>query len=172
MRLTASLTAGAAVLVLTACQPSNKPQPLTGADSTAITKIVADYAAAVNKGNVDGVVALYTADGVLQMQDTVALNGANAIRTYMNSSLGTPTRPTEDIKATMMVGRQDLAVAVGTFTVTLPAPAAPARGAAPGAPAPLTGKWISALMKQPDGTWKITYLAPSLDARMPMPSKK
>lgn len=170
MRVTASLTAGAALLLLAACQPSNKPQPLTGADSTAIAKVAADYAAAANKGNVDGVVALYTADGVLQMPDTVALNGANAIRTYMNSSLGTPTRPTEDIKATTMVGRQDLAVAAGTFTLTLPAPAAPAKGAAPAAPAPLTGKWLSALMKQADGNWKISHLAISFDARMPMPA--
>ncbi len=72
MLRTASIAAGAGLLLLAACQPSNKPQPLTGADSTAITKLAADYAAAWNKGNVDGVVSLYTSDAVLHLEDTVA----------------------------------------------------------------------------------------------------
>ena len=169
MRHPTSLVAGAALLFLAACQPSNKPQPLTGADSTALTKIAADYAAAWNRGNVDGVVSLFTADGVLEEQDTVALSGSNAIRTYLNSAMGTPTRPTLDIKTAVMVGRQDLAVTGGTFTVTLAAPPAPAKGAAPAAPAPLAGKWLAASMKQGDGGWKIAYLATSYDARMVMP---
>jgi len=170
MRHPTFLVAGAALLLLAACQASNKPQPLTGADSTALTKIAADYAAAWNRGNVDGVVSLFTADGVLEEQDTVALSGSNAIRTYLNSAMGTPTRPTLDIKGAMMIGRQDLAVTAGTFTVTLAAPPAPAKGAAPAAPAPLVGKWLAASMKQPDGGWKIAYLATSYDARMVMPA--
>ncbi len=169
MRRTASLTAGAALLLLAACQPSNKPQPLTGADSTALSKIGADYAAAWNRGNVDGVVSLFTSDGGYLVQDTTALSGSNAIRTFLNSAMGTPTRPTLDIKTAAMVGRQDLAVTEGTFTVTLAAPPAPAKGAAPAAPAPLAGKWMAAAMKQADGSWKIAYLATSNDARMVMP---
>ena len=94
MLRTGSITAGVACLLLAACQPPNKPQPLTAADSTALTKIVTDYTAAWNKGSVDGVVALYASDGVRQLQDTVALKGANAIRTNLNSALGTPMRTT------------------------------------------------------------------------------
>jgi uncharacterized protein (TIGR02246 family) len=169
MRRTASLTAGAALLLLAACQPSTKPQPLTAADSTAITKLASDYAEAWNKGNVDGVVSLYVADAVLQIADTVALKGTNAIRTYLNSALGTPTRPALAIEISSMVGRQDLAVNAGTFTLTPPAPPAPAKGAAPAAPPPMAGKWLNSLMRQADGGWKIALEAYSFDAPMPAP---
>ena len=85
MRHTASLTAGAALLLVAACQPSTKPQPLTAADSTAIVKVRTDYAAAWNRGNVDGVARLYTDDAVFQQADTTALKGATASRAYLNS---------------------------------------------------------------------------------------
>ena len=160
MLRTASITAGAGLLLLAACQPSNKPQPLTGADSTAITKIATDYAAAWNKGNVDGVVALFTGDAVLHLEDTTALSGSNAIRTYLNTALGTPARPTLDIKIASMVGRQELAVGEGTFTLTPPAPPAPA---------PIAGRWLNALMKQADGSWKIAWDAITFDAPRPAP---
>jgi len=174
MRRIFPLCAGAALLLLAACQPSTKPQPLTGADSTAITKIRTDYAAAWNKGNVDGIVALFADGGLVQLADTVPLRGANAIRTYLNSALGTPTRATLAITPSSLDGRQDLAVEVGTYTLTPPAPAAPAKGAAPAAPAALTGKYLTVMMKQADGGWKITTNAVSLDAPMapPAPTKK
>jgi uncharacterized protein (TIGR02246 family) len=173
MRRLLSLSAGAALLFVAACQPSTKPQPLTAADSTALAKIVTDYAAAWNKGNVDGVVSLYASDAVRQLSDTVALRGANAIRTNLNSAMGTPTRPTLAVTATTMVGRQDIAVMAGTFTLTPPAPAAPATGAAPAAPAPMVGKWLNSEMKQPDGSWKIAIDAVTFDAprAAPEPAK-
>ena len=169
MRRTVSLSAGAALLLIAACQPSTKPQPLTGADSTALGKIVTDYTAAWNRGNVDGVVGLYASDAVRQLEDTVALKGANAIRTNLNSALGTPTRPTLAIQATTWLGRQDLAVGAGTFSLTPPAPPAPANGAAPAAPPPITGKWLNAVVKQADGSWKIAFDAITYDAPRPAP---
>ena len=174
MRRMLSFSAGAALLLVAACQPSTKPQPLTGADSTAIAKIRTDYAAAWNKGNVDGIVSLFADDGLVQMADTAALRGPNAIRTYLNSALGTPTRPTLAITLGSLYGRQDLAVEVGTFTLTPPAPAAPAKGAAPAAPAPLSGKYVTVLMKQADGRWKVGTEAVSYDAPMapPAPAKR
>ena len=174
MRRILPFCAGAALLLAAACQPSTKPQPLTGADSTAIAKVRTDYAAAWNKGNVDGIVALFAEGGLVQLADTVPLTGANAIRTYLNSALGTPTRPTLAITSGALNGRQDLAVDQGTFTLTPPAPAAPAKGAAPAAPAPLTGKYLTVMMKQADGGWKITTNAVSYDAPMmpPAPAKK
>jgi uncharacterized protein (TIGR02246 family) len=172
MLRTASITAGVACLLLAACQPPNKLQPLTAADSTAIAKIATDYVAAWNKGNVDGVVALYTADAVRQLQDTVVLKGANAIRTYLNTAMGTPLRPTLAIQVTSTIGRQDLAVSAGTFTLTPPAPPAPAKGAAQAAPAPIVGKWNNVTMKQADGSWKavldaVTYDAPRVAPAAP-----
>jgi ketosteroid isomerase-like protein len=170
MRRTASLTAGAALVLLAACQPSTKPQPLTAADSTALTKLAADWAAAWNKGSVDGVVSLYTSDAVRQLSDTVALKGVNAIRTNLNSAMGTPMRPTLAIEPTTWLGRQDLAVGAGTFTFTPPAPPAPAKGAAPAPPAPMAGKWLNAVVKQPDGSWKIAFDAVTFDAPRPVPA--
>ena len=174
MRHTAALTAGAALLLVAACQPSTKPQPLTAADSTAIVKVRTDYAAAWNRGNVDGVARLYTDDAVFQQADTTALKGANAIRAYLNSTLGTPTRPTLAITSVALNGRQDLAVDAGTWTLTPPAPAAPATGAPAAAPAPMAGKYLAVMMKQADGTWKITWHASSPDAPMvaPAPAKR
>jgi uncharacterized protein (TIGR02246 family) len=169
-----SLAAGAALLVLAACQPSNKPQMLTADDSTAIAKIRTDYAAGWNKGNVDAVVSLYTDDAVEQLADTTALKGGNAIRTYLNSALGTPTRPTLVITPATTTGRQDLAVESGTYTLTPPAPAAPPKGAAPAAPPAVNGKYLIAMMKQPDGRWKIAMAAISPDVPMapPAPPKR
>jgi ketosteroid isomerase-like protein len=170
MLRTGPITAGVACLLLAACQPPNKPQPLTAADSTALAKVAVDYAAAWNKGNVDGVVSLYASDAVIQLQDTVALKGSNALRTYLNTALGTPTRPTLAIQPTTMRGRQDLAVDVGTFTMTPPAPPAPAKGVAPAPPPPVVGKYIDALMKQADGSWKIVFHAITFDAPRPAPA--
>lgn len=168
-----SLTAGAALLLLAACQPSTKPQPLTAADSTAVAQMPVTWAANWNKGNVDGVVSLYAADARELLPDTTPLQGSNAVRTYLNTTLGTPRRPVLTITTESLMGRQDLAVATGTFTLTLPpdTTAAKGRAAAP-APAPLAGHWLSVLTKRPDGTWKIVNHAISYDAPRVMPAQK
>ena len=136
-----SLASGTALILLAACQPS-KPVPLSAADSTAINKIRTDYIAAWNAGKVDAVVALYTSDAELQGPNRPAVKGSDALRTYFNRTLGTPTRPTIDIKVGTLVGRQDLAVMAGTYTLTPPAPPAPAKGAAPAPPAPIAAKYL------------------------------
>ncbi len=158
-----SLASGTALILLAACQPS-KPVPLTAADSTAINKIRTDYMAAWNAGKVDAVVALYTSDAELQGPNKPAIKGSDALRSYFNTTLGTPTRPTIDIKWGKLVGRQDLAVIAGTYTLTPPTPPAPAKGAAPAPPAPIAAKYLSVATKQADGTWKISYHASSVDA--------
>jgi ketosteroid isomerase-like protein len=158
-----SLTAAFGLLALAACQPS-KPVPLSAADSTAINKLRTDYMAGWNAGKVDALVALYTSAAELQVPDKPAVKGSDALRSYFNGALGTPTRPTVDIRSTMMMGRQDLAVGVGTFTMTPPAPPAPAKGAEPAPPPPVAGKYIDALTKQADGSWKIAFHAISFDA--------
>ena len=165
-----SLTAGAALVVLAACQPSNKPQPLTAADSAAIDKVRSEYQTAWNAGNVDGVLRLFASGAEVHEQDTPAVKGENALRTYLNTAMGTPQRPKLEIMRGTTVGRQDLAVEVGRYTLTLPAPAAPAKGAAPAAPAPITGKYLVVLMKQADGSWKLTYDSGTLDAPMAPPA--
>jgi ketosteroid isomerase-like protein len=163
MRRALSLASGTALVLLAACQPS-KPVPLTAADSTAITKIRTDYIAAWNAGKVDAVVALYAGDAELQGPNMPALKGSGALQNYFNRALGTPTRPTIDITVGKLLGRQDLAVMVGTYTLTPPAPPAPAKGAAPAPPAPIAGKYLVTATKQTDGAWKMSYHAYSLDA--------
>jgi uncharacterized protein (TIGR02246 family) len=158
-----SLASGTALILLAACQPS-KPVPLAAADSTAINKLRTDYIAAWNAGKVDALLALYAGDAELQGPNQPAVKGSDALRNYFNRTLGTPTRPTIDIKEGKLVGRQDLAVMAGTYTLTPPTPPAPAKGAAPAPPAPIAAKYLSVATKQADGTWKISYQATSSDA--------
>jgi ketosteroid isomerase-like protein len=175
-----SLPAGLALLALAACQPSSKPQLPTAADTAAVEKVRSDYVAAWNAGKVDDVLRLYTADGKLLPAEAPMVSGNNALRTYFNTALGTPTRPTLAVPPGTIVGRQDLIVYVGTDTLTVPAPAPaakPARrgraAAAPAGPTVLTGKYIVVLLKQADGGWKIAYHAEAGDAPMPpMPAAK
>jgi len=168
-----SLTAGAALLLLGACQPSTKPQPLTAADSTAVTNIATQYAAAWNKGDVDGVVSLYASDALVLLPDTAPLQGSNAVRTYLNTALGTPRRPVLALAPATPVGRQDLAMVAGTFTLTRPPDTTPARGRAAAAPPPpLAGHSLVVLMKGADGNWKITNHAVSYDAPKPAAAQK
>jgi ketosteroid isomerase-like protein len=170
-----SLTAGLGLLALAACQPSNKPQLPTAADSAAIEKVRTDYVAAWNAGRVDDLLRLYTADAQLLPSDRPAITGSNALRTYFNMALGTPMRPTLAVPPGTLIGRQDLAVYVGSDTLTVPAPAAPERparrrgraAAPPAGPTVLTGKYVVVAMKQADGTWKIAYHAEMPDAPMP-----
>ncbi len=171
MRRPLSFLAGTGLVLLAACQPS-APQPLTAADSTAINKVRTDYMAAWNTGNVNAIVALYAADGENQAPDLPAAKGADAIRNYFNHAMGTPTRPKLDIVQGRLFGRQDLAAMSGTFTLTPPAPPPPpptARGAAPAAPAPIAGKFLTVATKGADGTWKIAVHAMSYDAPLPAP---
>jgi len=168
-----SLPAGLGLLALAACQPSTKPQLPTAADTTAIEKVRTDYIAAWNAGKVDDVLRLYTADAELLPAGAPLVRGSNALRTYFNSALGTPTRPTLSLPTGTLVGRQDLVVYVGSDTLTVPAPAPAAqparraRAAAPAGPTVLTAKYIVVLLKQADGGWKIAYHAEAPDAPMP-----
>ncbi len=167
MRMSLALGGGAALALLAACLPPSKPQLMTGADSTALTKVRTDFAAAWNKGDVNAVIALHTGDATLLPGDHAAVIGTTSLRAYYDTTLGTPTRPKIDVPQGFFTGRQDMAVASGSFTLTPPAPPAPARGAAPPAPPPLAGKYLIVLMRQTDGNWKIRYDAVSLDAPMP-----
>ena len=167
-----SFASGTVLVLLAACQPS-KPVPLSAADSTAIMKIRTDMIAGWNAGKVDAVVALYTSDAELQAPNRPAIKGSDALRAYFNVTLGVPNRPTIDIPVGKLLGRQDLAVMSGTYTLTPPAPPAPTKGAAPAPPAPIALKYLVAATKQSDGTWKIAYQAYSTDAppAPPAPAK-
>jgi uncharacterized protein (TIGR02246 family) len=168
MRRSLFLAAGAALL-LAACQ-SSKPQPLTAADSTAIGQVRTAFQTAWNTGNVNDVVALFTADAVLQPGDRPERAGRDAIRAYYDTTMGTPQRPALALAASSTFGRQDLAVESGTFTMTPPAPPAAAKGPAAAPPAPLQGKYLVVLRRQADGSWKLAYDADSFDAPMPPPA--
>jgi ketosteroid isomerase-like protein len=163
MHRSPSLAAAAALVLLAACQPS-KPQPLTGVDSTAIDQVRSAFQTAWNTGKVDDVLRVYTDNAELQEQDTPAAKGQNALRTYYNTAMGTPTRPKLEVTRGSTIGRQDLAVESGSFTLTPPAPPAPAKGPAPVVPAPTHGKYLVVLLKQADKSWKIAYHAATRDA--------
>jgi uncharacterized protein (TIGR02246 family) len=172
MRRSTSLAAVGALALLAACQPSNKPQLPTAADTAAIEKVRTDYVTAWNAGRVDDLLRLYASDAELLPADAPMVAGAAAMRTYFNTALGTPARPTLAVPPGTLVGRQDLAIYTGTDTLTVPAPPAQptrrGRAAAPAQPTVVTGKYLVVLMRQADGTWKIAYHAEVPD--MPMPA--
>jgi len=163
MHRTVSLAAAAAFVALAGCQ-SSKPQPLTSADSTAIAQVRTAFVSAWNTGNVGQVVALYSADAVLQQGDSPERDGQPAIRAYFDTAMGTPQRPKLDVVHVTTTGQQGLGVDAGAYTLTFPAAPAAASGPSTAAPGPLNGKFLVVLRQQADGSWKIAYHAGSLDA--------
>ena len=61
---------------------ADTPLADTAADREAIRAIIADYAVALNSGDLDGCVAMYAADAVFMPNEAPAQRGRAAIRTY------------------------------------------------------------------------------------------
>ncbi len=149
------LPAAAATLLLCQACASAPPQSLTAADTTALGRVPADLAAAWNAGNVDGATRLYAPDAEIQVAGRYPIRGTADISDYYNQSLGTPQRPALDLGPAVITGRDGLAVMDGSLDLT------------PKAGAPLTGKYLLVLLRQPSGQWSIRYHAMSYNEPSP-----
>ncbi len=135
---------GIAILSMIACTTKVN----TEADIEAVKNLTEEYDAAINSGDLDSWVSLYTDDAVRMPPNSPALVGKDAIRSVMQSSF---EKYTFDIKETTeeVIVAGDWAFARGTYTYTI----TPKAGGEPIGDD--SGKWMAFNKRQPDGSWKI-----------------
>jgi uncharacterized protein (TIGR02246 family) len=105
------------------------------------------FVAAINAGDLDGVVAVYASDAVLLPPNLPAQRGRTAIRNFWGGFLKAYTLKFETGSDTVE-GRGDLAYNVGHYRFT----AVPKERANPGMAD--EGKFVEILKRQGDGGWK------------------
>jgi len=116
------------------------------ADVEAIKKITDDFNAAINAGNIDKLVSLYTDDAVRIPPNKPALVGKEAIRSLFQEQLDQFTVQNEGVIVDLKVSG-DLAFVRGSWTSIN----TPKTG---GEPLKFNGNFVSIIQKQPDGSWK------------------
>jgi len=123
----------------------------TGADSAAIAALEGRLQVAALAANWDAWGSEYTADPVRFPPNAAPLVGKAAADAFNHAS---PHFSRFTVALTAVVVRNDLAVATGTYTAAAP----PGKDAAGKATPAMNeeGKWMQILMKQADGTWKIS----------------
>ena len=88
--------------------------------------------------------ALFLDDAVVNPPNEPAVKGRAAIRAWLEKFPPITEFKLNNVK---VEGRQDLAYVLGTYTMTI----------APGSPGPVkdSGKFVTALRRQPDGRWLV-----------------
>ncbi len=139
------------LLFIAACAPALEElveeASTTEADVEAINQLPATFAAALNAGDLDGIMAGFTDDAVRMPPNAPAIIGKESIRSLMQTNLEQNTyqldNPPEEVQVS-----GDLAFARGTYTVTV----TPKAG---GESIQREGKYLVIFQKQADGSWKI-----------------
>ncbi len=134
-----------AVLASLACQPAEIG--LTDADRDAIRASHDEWVTAMEAGNVEGLMALYTDDVVIMPPNMPALEGEAAARAWNEAG---PTIAEAGAVVHEIEGQGDLAVVRGAYSLTF---------LVEGLPEPVhdTGKFIEVHRRQPDGSWRMTH---------------
>jgi len=117
------------------------------ADKEAIKKITDDFNAAINAGNIDKLVSLYTDDAVRIPPNKPPLVGKEAIRSLFQEQLDQFTVQNEGVIVDLKVSG-DLAFVRGSWTSIN----TPKTG---GEPLKYNGSFVSVIQKQPEGSWKV-----------------
>lgn len=133
-----------AATMLAACAA---PGPtFTAEDEAAVRQNLDDYTALTMARDWDGIVALYAPEAVRFAPNEPPVPYA-AMRGWLEAY---PAITAFEAPTTTLDASGDLAVATGTFALTL---------TLPGVPEPINdnGKWFVVLKKQGDGTWKRTF---------------
>ncbi len=136
------------LLLIAGCTPTEPVEEAstTEADVEAINQLPATFAAALNAGDLDGIMAGFTDDAVRMPPNAPAIIGKESIRSLMQTNLEQNTyqldNPPEEVQVS-----GDLAFARGTYTVTV----TPKAG---GESIQREGKYLVVFQKQPDGSWK------------------
>ena len=156
MRFQASAALLLSFLIAASCAPpAEEPEPeaeeavTTEADVEAINAVREQEIAAFTAGDIDGLLALFTDDGVVMPPNAPVAVGKEAVRSWLqdlyeqNSVQGTYTS-----SEVAVVG--DWAFERLAFTLTL----TPVAG---GEPIQDVGKAVHIYQRQPDGSWKIAW---------------
>jgi len=153
----------ALLLSAAACQSAPKAEPaaveaqstaapagLSADDEAAIRAVDAAWERGATAGDGNAVAALYSSDATLLPPGEDSYKG-EAAKKYWMDYFGSYAGPTK-LSTASVEGRGDLAVAVGTYKMTM-------TEKKPGAkPLPTEdGKYIEVLKKQADGSWKLVY---------------
>ena len=116
------------------------------ADKEAIKKITDDFNAAINAGNIDKLVSLYTDDAVRIPPNKPPLVGKETIRSLFQEQLDQFTVQNEGVIVDLKVSG-DLAFFRGSWTSII----TPKTG---GESLKENGSFVQVVQKQPDGSWK------------------
>jgi len=158
------------MLTFAGCQtaPTREPNRDVAADLKAIHALSDKYAAALNSRDVAASVATYTDDAILMVQYTPAFEGKQAIqsghesgfKSYADRSIAVTfsSTPVETEVA------DDWAYQRGNYTDTFTPKS--------GKPMVDSGKYLSILKRQPDGSWKTHRLMRSSNVPPPTAAGK
>ncbi|MCO5214062.1 MAG: DUF4440 domain-containing protein [Caldilinea sp.] len=139
-----------AALLLSACQPvvAQTQAPPSGEEVTAAVNAIWDeYEASLLAGDVDRWIAQWMDDGVQMPPGTALREGKETIAQAVGASMDVFTYDMEINNLEVMLSG-DMAVARGLYSATL----TPKAG---GDDVYIDGKYMSVLMLQPDGSWKL-----------------
>ena len=122
-----------------------KKQPFKNSD--------AEYAKAVNSGDVAKVAALYSKDAIFMMPETPAYRGTKGIRAQTQAKIDAGWRNLK-LKSNKSGSDGDLAFNLGRVTMDQPAGGRTAR---------VAGKYLDIYRRQKDGSWKIVATSYNAD---------
>ena len=138
----------AAVAAIVACTPKAPPPPDTAADVAAIKAAQEAEASSFSSGNIDAMLANYTADVVMMAPDEAQVNGVAGVRAWVTEFLKAATPSARYTNAEVeVIGDVGIVRYTGELKV--------APKAAGAKPVTHQIKGIHIYKRQPDGSWKI-----------------
>ena len=118
------------------------------AERAALRQADADWAKTVAEKNADAFAAFCTADGVIMPPNTPAVNGTDAIRTWVTTTMAMPGfAVTWEPTSAEVAASGDIGYTLGSFTYQMTMP--------DGSTMNDSGKYATIWKKQADGTWKV-----------------
>lgn len=118
------------------------------AERAALRQADADWAKTVAEKNADAFTSSFTADGVVMPPNLPAVNGTDAIRTWVSTQMAMPGfAVTWEPTSAEVAASGDIGYTLGNFTFQTSMP--------DGSPLNDHGKYATIWKKQADGTWKV-----------------
>ncbi len=137
------------IIALMGCQQApTGPQPLTDADKQKMTEKREAFVKAFLAKDASVVADFYTEDAILLPPNTEMVRGKTSIQEFQEAFFKGQEATELTLTPVEVFGVDGLAYEVGSYTLTM----VPAGSDSPVSD---TGKYVEALKKQADGSWKI-----------------